>query len=121
MHRIHSTVKVLNIYSHKYLLTVFCLNSDEELRRRARERVEEKLGFYIHLVVYCAVNVLLFFLWYFFTLPGNGFPWFLFPLVFWGIGLLAHGLTVFARTGVVDRMTEEEYRKLKENQNKKEN
>ncbi len=95
---------------------MLALSSDDELRRKARERVEAKLGFYVHFTVYCAVNLVLFFIWYFITLPVNGFPWFLFPLAFWGIGLVAHGLTVFARTGVVDRMTEQEYRKLKENQ-----
>ncbi len=97
------------------------MDSDEELRRKARERVEEKLGFYVHLVIYCAVNIALFFIWYLFTLPVNSFPWFLFPLEFWGIGLIAHGVTVFARAGVVDRMTEDEYRKLKEKQNQNRN
>ncbi|MGD0644065.1 MAG: 2TM domain-containing protein [Candidatus Bathyarchaeia archaeon] len=44
------------------------------------------------------------------------FPWFVFPLVFWAIGLIAHGLTVFAHTSYLDRMTEQEYKKLKEEQ-----
>jgi uncharacterized protein (DUF486 family) len=89
--------------------------SDEELRSKARARAQQKLGFYIHLTVYIAVNLLLFFIW-FFSGPFNVFPWFIFPLIFWGIGLIAHFLTVFTRTGYIDRMTEQEYRKLKAEQ-----
>jgi uncharacterized protein (DUF486 family) len=89
--------------------------SEEELRRKARLRAEAKLGFYIHLAVYAGVNLLLFFIWFF--IGGvTTFPWFLFPLVFWGIGLVAHYLTVFAQTGYLDRLTEDEYRKLKQKQ-----
>ena len=36
------------------------MSSDEELRRKARARAEAKLGFYIHLAVYCGVNLMLF-------------------------------------------------------------
>ena len=93
------------------------MSSDAELRQKARARAEAKLGFYIHLAVYCAVNTMLFLIW-FFTNPTTGFffPWFLFPLVFWGIGLVAHYLTTFSHGGTVDRWTEEEYRKLKAEQ-----
>jgi hypothetical protein len=34
----------------------------------------------------------------------------------WGIGLLIHYLMVFTRTGVTKRLTEQEYRRLKEEQ-----
>ena len=43
-------------------------------------------------------------------------PGLFFHLGGWGIGVLGHYLSVFARTGVTDRMTEQEYRKLKEEQ-----
>jgi hypothetical protein len=58
---------------------------------------------------------MLFLIWLF-TGGLATFPWFLFPLVFWGIGLAAHYLSVFAHTGYFDRMTEQEYRRLKEEQ-----
>ncbi len=91
------------------------MESDVELRRKARERAEAKLAFYIHLAVYVGVNSLLFFIWLF-TGGMGSFPWFIFPLLFWGIGLVAHYLTVFAHTDYVDRMAEEEFRRLKEAQ-----
>ncbi len=91
------------------------MDSEAEIRRKARIRAEAKLGFYIHLAVYIGVNAMLVFIW-FFTGGIDVFPWFIFPLVFWGIGLVAHYLTVFAGTGYLDRMTEREYRRMKQEQ-----
>jgi hypothetical protein len=71
---------------------------EEEVYRLARQRVEEKKGFYIHLTVYIFVNILLIIIWFF---TGAGFPWFIFPLGGWGIGILFHflGVFVFSRGG----------------------
>ena len=78
-----------------------------------------KMGFYVHLSVYVAVNVGLFFIWLFTGGLHGVFPWFVFPFGGWGIGLIAHGLSVFAHTDYLDRMTEQEYRKLKADQKRK--
>ncbi|MFC1974673.1 2TM domain-containing protein, partial [Chloroflexota bacterium] len=43
--------------------------------------------------VYICVNILLIIIWAF--VAGRGFPWFIFPLVGWGIGLLFHYLGAF--------------------------
>jgi len=69
--------------------------SDDELYRLARKRVEEKKGFYVHFAVYLAVNALLIMIWWFTGEPGGRFPWFIFPLGGWGIGVLFHFLGVF--------------------------
>ena len=66
--------------------------SEEELYRKARERVEEKKGFRTHFAVYIGVNILLVIIW---AATGAGFPWFVFPLGGWGIGVLFHFLGVF--------------------------
>ena len=55
---------------------------------------------------------MLFFIWWF----TGGYPWFVFPLLGWGVGLLAHFLWAFAKIGVTDRLAEKEYQKLKEAQ-----
>jgi len=60
--------------------------------RKARRQVERKLGFYIHLSVYLAVNSGLIMLN---VLLASAKPWAVFPLLGWGIGLLFHGLAVF--------------------------
>ncbi len=68
---------------------------EEEIRDLARKRVEAKKGFYIHLTVYLIVNVFLLIIWYM-TGRGGDYPWFIWPLAGWGIGLLFHALSVFA-------------------------
>lgn len=87
--------------------------SEEEIYRKARERVEEKKGFYIHLIVYILVNIMLIIIW---VVTGAGFPWFIFPLGGWGIGILFHFLGIFVfsqRTGWERRQVEKEVERLK--------
>lgn len=71
--------------------------SEDEIRRKAEKRVEEKLGFKIHLTFYLAVNFILFLIWLFIGLFADAgwFPWFLFPLVGWGIGVFFHSWGVY--------------------------
>jgi hypothetical protein len=87
--------------------------SDEELMRLARKRAEDKVGFYTHFTIYVAINLLLIFVWWFAGGSSGVFPWFVFVLVFWGIGIVAHGALVFVGTGMTDRMAAREYEKLK--------
>jgi hypothetical protein len=91
--------------------------TDEEVYRIARQRVEEKKGFYTHLIVYICVNILLVLIWFF---TGHGFPWFVFPLGGWGIGLLFHflGVFVFSQGGSAweKREIEKEIEKIKKTQ-----
>ena len=67
--------------------------TEEQIYEEARKRVEAKRGFYSHLVIYVIINIFLVLIWWFAS--GGGFPWFIFPLGGWGIGLLFHGLGVF--------------------------
>jgi len=71
--------------------------SEKELYEAARKRVEEKKGFFIHLAIYICVNILLVIIWAF--LASGGYPWFLWPLGGWGIGILFHFLGVFVFSG----------------------
>jgi hypothetical protein len=66
--------------------------TEQEIYAKARKRVEEKKGFISHLVVYIVVNVGLILIWAF---SGRGYPWFVWPLGGWGIGLIFHFLGVF--------------------------
>ncbi|TET41886.1 MAG: 2TM domain-containing protein [Dehalococcoidia bacterium] len=87
--------------------------SEEEIYRKAREKVEEKKGFYVHFIVYILVNILLIIIW---AATGAGFPWFIFPLGGWGIGVLFHflGVFVFSRqTSWERREIEKEVERLK--------
>ena len=88
---------------------------------RASKRVKRIKGFYSHLLVYIIVNLMIvviniqnldvgesYFHWRNFTTLG-----------FWGIGLLAHGMSVFMPDIVLGKNWEE--RKIKEYMDKQKN
>jgi hypothetical protein len=68
--------------------------TEAEIYEQARKRVEAKKGFFIHLMVYVVVNAAIFVIW---GLSSNwdGYPWFVWPLLGWGIGLIFNFLAVF--------------------------
>lgn len=99
------------------------LSPDEIKYQQALKRVKKIKGFYTHAVVYVVINIALIFSKIHFS--GNGNWDFelrdLSTAFFWGIGLLAHGLSVFMPTMIMGKDWEE--RKIKElmekeNQNK---
>jgi 2TM domain len=65
---------------------------DQDAYRRARRRVREIRGFYLHVAVFVAVNILLHLINFVATPKVY---WAFWPLVGWGIGLLAHGLAAY--------------------------
>ena len=59
-------------------------------------------------------------IWYWTSsVSGVYFFWPAFPLIGWGIGLAAHGVGTFAGPMYVERQTEKELQKLREQQQKK--
>jgi hypothetical protein len=82
---------------------------DQEKYERARKRVEEIKGFYVHLVVFVLVNLGLFLIN---IIRSPEVYWFYWPLIGWGIGLVAHGFGVFGLPGVLGSDWEE--RKIKQ-------
>jgi hypothetical protein len=66
--------------------------TDEEIYKKARKRVEEKKGFFIHLTVYALVNIGMILIW---ALVTGGPLWFFWVLGGWGIGLVSNFLSVF--------------------------
>jgi hypothetical protein len=67
--------------------------TEEEIYKEARKRVEEKKGFYAHLCVYLAINLLVVILWLVTSL--GSFPWFIFSVGGWGVIVILHSLFVF--------------------------
>ena len=92
---------------------------DENKRyEKARKRVEELKGFYIHLLVYILVNLGMFIL-NILTSPGT--LWFYWPLFGWGIGILAHAISVFGIRGLFGKEWEErKIRQIMEKEEKEE-
>ena len=65
---------------------------EEERYFKARKRVEEIKGFYGNLISFIVVNIGLFVV-NMVTSPNH--LWFYWPLLWWGIGVVFHGLKVF--------------------------
>lgn len=87
---------------------------DAYLWKLAKARV----GFRMHLRSYLIVNAGLWLIWAFTTFASNSsghmhwiFPWPIFPMLGWGIGLASHYFHVY-RGGNERSMIEEEYQKL---------
>jgi hypothetical protein len=66
--------------------------------------------FYTHFTIYVVVNIALVALWWF---TGAGFPWFIFVIIFWGIGIVVQGSRLFIATGTTDRMAKRELERIK--------
>jgi signal transduction histidine kinase len=67
--------------------------SDDERRayERARKRASQEAGFYVHLMWYGIVIGFLFFI----NLLTTPYPWFLWPALGWGFGLVSHFAAVY--------------------------
>lgn len=100
----------------------------QEIRKRVEKRIKERNEFIIHLAVYIMVMALLWVIYIFSSdLPATlmsgaelDFPWPIIPMMGWGIGIVAHGLTVFfnspgriaARERMIQREVERERERL---------
>ena len=83
--------------------------TEEEVLIEARRRVRLRRAFYSHLGTYLIVNAFLVLIWAFAS--GAGYPWFLWVLGGWGIGILSNFLHVFvfstqSRWAAVEREAE---------------
>lgn len=58
----------------------------------AKKRVEAKIGFFVHLIIFIGVNGILAAVD---ILASPEKLWFYYPLAGWGLGLLLHGIGVF--------------------------
>ena len=67
---------------------------NEEQRQWAIRRIRAKRGFWIHFGVYLAVNSVLVLVW---ALASADYFWPVWPMLGWGIGVVAHAVNVFIR------------------------
>jgi hypothetical protein len=79
-------------------------------REREARQILKRRTFYLHLAVYLAVQVMLIAIW---ALVGGGFPWFLFPLMGWGIGVVAHGASAFLLAHPDDIVLQREQKRMR--------
>jgi hypothetical protein len=85
--------------------------SDEELMQIARKQAKDKAGFYIHFACYLIVNIGLIIFWVVTNPQVSIIMIMTGPLFGWGIGIVAHFVSVFA--GANEQRVQKEYKKLK--------
>lgn len=91
------------------------MNTQDEIKyQEALKRVKKIKGFYTHAIVYVFVNIMIVFLNVKNLDPGETYFQFknFMTAFFWGIGLVAHGLSVFMPNWIMGQNWEE--RKIKE-------
>lgn len=95
----------------------YALSPEERIRQRVEKQMEERDGFYTHFFIYCGVIL---FLWMIWAATGKGFPWPIFPMGGWGIGILAHWIAYHfehgsgrdKRQALIDQKMAEEMQRL---------
>lgn len=73
----------------------------EDQRQWAINRIRAKRAFWVHLTVYILVNALLVFIW---AINTSDYFWPMWPMLGWGIGVVAHAVGVGVGTS---KITEE--------------
>lgn len=78
---------------------------------RAKKRVEGKIGFITHLVIYLVVIVLLIVINF---MTSSGTFWVIWPMMGWGLAVIIHGLRAYVFSGrsmITEKMIQEEMEK----------
>jgi uncharacterized ion transporter superfamily protein YfcC len=83
---------------------------EQQLRERAVERLKKKRDFRTHVVIYVAVNAFLVAIW---AVTGAGFFWPVFPILGWGIGVIANGWDVYGRKPITEDEIRQEADRLR--------
>jgi hypothetical protein len=77
-------------------------------REREAKMIKRRRVFTLHLSVYLSANLFLFVVW---LMTGRGYPWFIFPIFGWGIGLVAHFVAAMLLADPADIVLEREQRR----------
>lgn len=82
----------------------------EDKYTRARNRVQEIRGFYVHATVYVVVNIVIL-IFHFYISFQEGEPFFQFghflTPIFWGLGLFFHGVQTFRKNPFLGKKWED--------------
>ncbi|SDQ43042.1 Histidine kinase [Chryseobacterium soldanellicola] len=102
----------LPVLSAKPNVVSIKIDDKDKSYERAKKRVKEIKSFYVNLISYCIIIPFLIIV-NLITSPQN--IWFYFPMLGWGIGVVAHGMSVFA---IGKSWEEKKIREILEKQNK---
>jgi hypothetical protein len=79
-------------------------DTEQAIREQAIERLKKKRDFKTHVLVYVSVNAFLVVIW---AVTGGDYFWPIFPILGWGLGVLANAWDVYGRKPI----SEEEIRR----------
>ena len=82
----------------------YTVESEQELRRQAVKRLEDRRGLVAHTMAFVMVNLLLVAIWF---ATGAHFFWPVFPIFGWGIGLAFHAWDVLWPAAGEDKIQQE--------------
>lgn len=92
--------------------------TDPALWNKAKKRVKDRMELLKHIGMYVVVNAFLVVIW---ALSGHGYPWFLWVMAGWGLGLAIHIVTYFVGSrgdATREMMIEKEMERLRREQSK---
>ena len=64
---------------------------NEKRYERAKKKVDDLKGFYIHFTIYLIMLPVFIYL----NVQSTSYPWALFPIIGWGLGVTGHAMEVF--------------------------
>jgi hypothetical protein len=80
-----------------------------DLRQQAIESLKKKRDFRTHVLMYVLVNAMLVVIW---AVTGGDFFWPIFPILGWGIGVVANAWDVYGRKPITEDEIRREQQKL---------
>jgi uncharacterized membrane protein len=86
------------------------MTTSESLRERALRRLKKQRDFRIHLLMYVMVNAFLVAVW---AATGADFFWPIFPMVGWGVGVVANAYDAYGRDVPSESQINREMEKLR--------
>lgn len=69
---------------------------ENDLETLAEKRVQARTDLAVHVTLYLVTQLGLIAIW---RSTGRGYPWFVWPALVWGIGIIGHALTIAIGSG----------------------
>ncbi len=86
-------------------------DTEQEIRNQAIERLKKKRDFKTHVLMYVTVNAFLVVIW---AISDSGFFWPIFPILGWGIGVIANAWDVYGRKPISEEEIRREVDRLRQ-------
>ena len=86
-------------------------DTEQDIRDQAIERLKKKRDFKTHVLMYVTVNAFLVVIW---AISDSGFFWPIFPILGWGIGVIANAWDVYGRKPISEDEIRREVDRLRQ-------